>query len=77
MLQKIFLNTFGSVALAKGGSGDVLSGMIGALLAQGYDGLNAAITASIAHALAGDLESCSYALTPQKIIANLAKLDTI
>lgn len=75
--QKIFLNTFGSVALAKGGSGDVLSGMIGALLAQGYDGLNAAITASIAHALAGDLESCSYALTPQKIIANLAKLDTI
>lgn len=75
--QKLFFNTLGSVALAKGGSGDVLAGMIGALLAQGYDGLKAAISASLAHALAGRLESCTYALTPQKIIANLAKLETL
>ncbi|MGI0406159.1 NAD(P)H-hydrate dehydratase [Helicobacter himalayensis] len=75
--QKLFFNTLGSVALAKGGSGDVLAGMIGALLAQGYDGLKATISASLAHALAGDLESCTYALTPQKIIANLAKLETL
>lgn len=72
--EKIYLNTFGSVALAKGGSGDVLAGMIGALIAQGQDCLNASINASLAHALAGSMNPNSYALTPNTLIANLAKL---
>lgn len=72
--EKIYLNTFGSVALAKGGSGDVLAGMIGALIAQGRDCLNASINASLAHAIAGSMNPNSYALTPTTLIANLEKL---
>lgn len=72
--EKIYLNTLGSVALAKGGSGDVLAGMIGALLAQGQDCLNASINASLAHALAGSMNPNSYALTPTTLITNLEKL---
>ena len=62
------------MALAKGGSGDVLAGMIGALLAQGQDCLNASINASLAHALAGSMNPNSYALTPTTLITNLEKL---
>ncbi len=43
-----YINTTGNSGLAKGGSGDVLSGMIGALLAQGVDaGMAAALGAYI------------------------------
>lgn len=73
--EKVYINTLGSVALAKGGSGDVLAGMIGALLAQGYSGIESAIHASLAHTLASHIESSTYALTPQKLIANLAALE--
>ena len=40
--------------MAKGGSGDVLSGIIVALLANGYDTLDAALTAVYVHGAAGD-----------------------
>ena len=73
--ERVYINPLGSVALAKGGSGDVLAGMIGALLAQGHNGIESAIHASLAHALASHLETSTYALTPQKLIQNLAKLE--
>ena len=38
----VYVNLSGNSALAQGGSGDVLSGVIGSLLAQGYDDLTAA-----------------------------------
>ncbi|QCI29098.1 NAD(P)H-hydrate dehydratase [Caminibacter pacificus] len=63
----------GSVALAKGGSGDVLSGMIGSLLAQGWHPLKATIHASLAHSIAGNYEP-NYALTPLKLIKRLENL---
>ncbi len=63
----------GSVALAKGGSGDVLAGMIGSLLAQGWHPLKAAIHASLAHSIAGNYEP-NYALTPLKLIKRLESL---
>ncbi len=44
----------GTAALATGGSGDVLSGIIGALLAQGLDGPSAAILGATAHGLAAE-----------------------
>jgi len=71
--NQIYINPLGSVALAKGGSGDVLSGMIGALLANGYHILKATISASIAHSLAGDIQP-NYNLTPIKLIDNLSNL---
>ena len=62
---RVYLNALGTSALAKGGSGDVLAGMIGALLAQGYLPLEAAVTASIAHASASHaFDGKDYALTP-------------
>jgi NAD(P)H-hydrate epimerase len=52
---KGYFNTTGNAGLAKGGSGDVLTGMITALLAQKYSPLNAAIIAVYLHGLAADL----------------------
>lgn len=45
----------GTAALAKAGTGDVLAGMLGALLAQGLDPLDASILAVTLHARAGRL----------------------
>lgn len=70
-----FINPHGTSALAKGGSGDVLSGMIGALLAQGYTPLEAAKTASLAHTkLALDYKGADFSLTPYDLIEGIAKL---
>lgn len=66
--EKLYVNPLGSAKLAKGGSGDVLAGMIGALIAQGYSCLDAAINASIAHALAAKATKfADYALSPLDI----------
>jgi|SRR3954468_10530415 len=50
-----FLNTTGNSGLAKGGSGDALTGMITAFLAQGYAPLVATKIAVYLHGLAADL----------------------
>lgn len=69
---KTYIITDGSQNLAKGGSGDILAGMIAALLAQGYTALDAAITACEHHALtARSLGAESYNLTPEKLISLL------
>lgn len=78
--ERVYINPLGNNALAKGGSGDVLSGLIGALLAQGYDALCAAIQGSLAHTLAGKValkSRASYALTPLTLIKSLQNLHTL
>ena len=70
---KVYIDPNGSAALAKGGSGDVLAGMIGSLLAQGWHPLKATIHASLAHSIAGNYEP-NYALTPIKLIQRLENL---
>lgn len=50
----IAVNTTGSDALAKGGSGDVLAGVIASLLAQGHDCFTAAQIGVYVHGLAGE-----------------------
>lgn len=73
--EKLYVNSFGSVVLSKGGSGDVLSGLIGSLLAQGYKSLDATITASLAHAIASENYSKNnYSLTPADLIEEIKKL---
>ncbi|MBC7935004.1 MAG: NAD(P)H-hydrate dehydratase [Rhizobacter sp.] len=52
---KAYINTTGNAGLAKGGSGDTLTGIILSFLAQGYTALNAAITGVYLHGLAADL----------------------
>ncbi len=66
---KFYVCPYGNSSLAKGGSGDVLSGLIGSLLAQGYSPLNSAINGVLAHALSISKLACnSYALSPNDII---------
>lgn len=52
--EEVFVNPTGSSALAKGGSGDVLCGIICALLAQGATTLDAAVISAYVHGLAGE-----------------------
>jgi NAD(P)H-hydrate epimerase len=52
---EVYVNPTGNAGLAKGGTGDVLSGVIGGLMAQGASGLHAALAGVYAHGLAGDL----------------------
>lgn len=49
-----FINTTGNVGLASGGTGDVLSGIIGSLMAQGLSGLQAAKLGVYVHGAAAD-----------------------
>lgn len=49
-----YLNTSGNCGMAKGGSGDVLAGLIGSLLAQGAELSEAAFLGVYLHGLAGD-----------------------
>jgi len=52
---KGWFNNTGNAGLAKGGSGDILTGIITSFLSQGYDGLTAAICGVYMHGLAADL----------------------
>lgn len=52
---RAWVNTTGNPGMATGGSGDVLSGVIGALLAQGYPAAEAAALGVWLHGRAGDL----------------------
>jgi ADP-dependent NAD(P)H-hydrate dehydratase / NAD(P)H-hydrate epimerase len=52
---RVWINPTGNPGMAKGGSGDVLTGMAGALLARGLDPLVALQAAVYLHGLAGDL----------------------
>ncbi|WP_373036514.1 NAD(P)H-hydrate dehydratase [Sulfurimonas sp.] len=73
--KDFFINPHGTSSLAKGGSGDVLSGLIGALLAQGYDSLEAAKNASLAHTrLAQSYSGADFSLTPDDLIMQIGKL---
>lgn len=65
------LNPTGNSGMATGGSGDVLTGMIGGLLAQGASGLDAASASVYLHGLAGDLgaeEKTEYCLVAGDIM---------
>jgi hydroxyethylthiazole kinase-like uncharacterized protein yjeF len=73
--ENLYINTFGTAVLSKGGSGDVLSGLVGSLLAQGYSPLDACLSASLAHALAGvNFRKNDYSLIPSDLIEEVRKL---
>ena len=51
----VFINPTGNAGMATGGSGDVLAGLTGALLAQGLSTEDAAVVGAWAHGASGDL----------------------
>ena len=66
--DEIYINTTGNSALAKAGSGDVLTGIIAGLLSQHLSCLNAAIISVYLHGLAGDLSA--EKLTKYSVLAS-------
>jgi ADP-dependent NAD(P)H-hydrate dehydratase / NAD(P)H-hydrate epimerase len=52
---KLYFNTTGNPGMATGGSGDVLTGLVTGLLAQGYTPAESALLGVWIHGLAGDL----------------------
>lgn len=63
-----FLNPTGNAGMATGGSGDVLTGMIASLLAQGYPLSHAAALGVFNHGAAGD--RAALAKSPSALIAS-------
>ena len=71
---KCYFNQTGNQGMATGGSGDVLTGMILALLAQGYKPKEAAILGVYLHGAAGDIAAEKfgyYSLIASDIIDNI------
>jgi NAD(P)H-hydrate epimerase len=69
-------NSTGNAGMAKGGSGDVLTGIITALLAQGYSAADAAILGVYLHGVAGDAaaaELSQEAMTAGDLVTHLSK----
>lgn len=72
----LFVNTTGNPGMAKGGSGDVLAGMILSLLGQGFPPHEAIPTAVWLHGRAGDLcaeELGEYGMTPTDLLNKIPK----
>ena len=70
----VFFNSSGNPGMAKGGSGDVLTGILTSLLAQGYNNLHAAQLGVFLHGFAGDLaayEKGMNSMIPSDIIEYL------
>ncbi|UII76278.1 NAD(P)H-hydrate dehydratase [Flagellimonas sp. HMM57] len=74
--EKGYVNTTGNPGMATAGSGDVLTGIITGLIAQGYSSLDATIFGVYLHGLAGDIavSQCGYeALKASTVVENIGK----
>lgn len=76
-LGEFYLNTTGNPGMAKGGSGDVLAGMIASFVAQGVKPLYASAMGVYIHGAAGDLSAKKFSqtsMTPMDIIENIGNV---
>jgi NAD(P)H-hydrate epimerase len=60
--EGVWFNSTGNPGMARGGSGDVLTGLLCGLLARGYDPLSAAILGVYVHGLAGDVAARQHGM---------------
>lgn len=73
----VCINTAGNPGMARGGSGDLLAGLVAAFSAQGIAGFEAASAAVYVHALAGDLaarELGEVGMTPGDMILGIPRV---
>lgn len=73
--EEVYTNIVTNSGMAKGGSGDVLSGLMTGLLAQGIDAVSSAVSAVFFHSLAGGIAASDIgkrAMLPTDIIDNLS-----
>ena len=73
---RIWFNSTGNPGMATAGSGDVLTGMLLALLSKGYSAADAAIIGAYLHGLAGDIaieNSAPESLIASDIINNIGQ----
>ncbi|XJZ27781.1 NAD(P)H-hydrate dehydratase [Bacillota bacterium Lsc_1132] len=71
---EVYINPFGHDALGKGGSGDVLTGVVTSFLAQSANPLDALVAACFFHARAGEEQAkivSRYGVTPTDIIEGI------
>jgi len=67
---RAFINPTGGPGLATAGSGDLLTGLIVSLIAQGLTAEEAAVTGAFIHGLAGDLTGHQFPSTAGDILEN-------
>lgn len=73
--EKVYENLLGNPGMAKGGTGDVLSGIIASFLAQGNSPMLSALAGVYIHSLAADMavfETGQYSLLPSDIISYIS-----
>ena len=73
---KVYLTTTGNPYMGTGGMGDVLAGVIGSLLNQEQDPMNAINVAVYAHSRAGDiaLDDCGPGFTPTEVAQRIGRV---
>lgn len=72
-----YFNSTGNAGMATAGSGDVLTGLITALMVQGYHPLHAAIAGVYIHGMAGDFsadDNSMESVTASSITSNIGKV---
>ncbi len=75
-LGNCYFNPTGNAGMAKGGSGDVLTGILTGLLAQGMNPAEACILGVYIHGLAGDLAMLSkgeMSMLPEDLVENIGQ----
>ncbi len=74
--ERLAVNINGNAGLSKGGSGDVLAGVISSFVAQGTDPFDAAVAGVYLHGKAGDMlteKISTYGLLPSDLPMEIAK----
>ena len=72
--EYVYINSSGNSKMASGGMGDCLTGVISALLAQGYSTMESALIGAYVHGVAGEMASeDKYSTTASQVIENISK----
>lgn len=74
---RVYINNNGNPGMATAGSGDVLTGIIGSLLAQGYDSRTSAVLGVFIHGAAGDMAAVThgtYGMVAGDIVDNIGQV---